>query len=112
MRAEMASAPAYLVYTQPVRPKRHAGVPLYATQAEVISIPREYADYADVFSEDGAASLPDHTRVEHAIPIQEGKEVPYGPLYPLSREELQVLREYLETNMAKGWIRSSNNNLN
>jgi hypothetical protein len=33
-----------------------------------------YADYTDVFSEEGAASLPDHTRVEHAIPIQEGQE--------------------------------------
>ena len=107
MRAEMASASVFFLYVQPTPSERYAGVPLYATQAEPVSLPKEYEDYADVFSEEGAASLPDHAHVEHAIHIQEGGEVPYGPIYPLSRGELQVLSEYLESNMAKGRIRRS-----
>ena len=70
-------------------------------------LPKEYADYADVFSEKDAALFPQSTRVRHAIPIPEGTEVPYGPIYPLSQKELEVLRKYIDDYMARGWIRPS-----
>jgi hypothetical protein len=63
MYTEMATIPVYLVYIQPMASKRHAGVPPYRTQANVISMPRAYADDTDVFSEEGAASLPSHACV-------------------------------------------------
>jgi hypothetical protein len=107
MHIAIRSATAFLVYVQPARAKRGAGVSLYSTEAIDISLPEEYTEYADVFSEEGAASLPDHARVEHAIPLQDGQEVPYGPLYPLSGVELRALSEYLEANLDKGWIRRS-----
>lgn len=107
MHIAMRSASTFLIYVQPAAAKRDAGVSLYSTETIDISLPEEYAEYADVFSEEGAASLPDHTRVEHAIPIQDGEEVPYGSLYPLSGVELRALAEYLETNLARGWIRKS-----
>lgn len=61
----------------------------------------ESAGDADVFSEQGAAELPDHARVEHAIHIEEGKEVPYGPIYAVSAIELRALSEYLESSLGK-----------
>jgi RNase H-like domain found in reverse transcriptase/Reverse transcriptase (RNA-dependent DNA polymerase)/Integrase zinc binding domain/Chromo (CHRromatin Organisation MOdifier) domain len=70
-------------------------------------LPPEYADYADVFSEEDAAMFPKSTRVRHAIPIPEGAEVPYGPIYPLSQGELEVLRKYIDNYLARGWIRPS-----
>jgi Reverse transcriptase (RNA-dependent DNA polymerase)/RNase H-like domain found in reverse transcriptase/Integrase zinc binding domain/Chromo (CHRromatin Organisation MOdifier) domain/Integrase core domain len=72
-----------------------------------VVLPPEYGSFADVFSEDGANQFPEDTKVRHSIEIQEGKTVPYGPIYPLSEHELRVLRDYLDTSMAKGWIRKS-----
>ena len=80
---------------------------LYAVSTGEINLPAEYEDYADVFSEAEAARFPDSTRVEHSIPIEEGKEVPFGPIYKLSANELRVLREYIDSSMAKGWIQRS-----
>ncbi len=54
-------------------------------------IPREYADYADVFSFDLAMELPENIGInEHAIELVEGKQPPYGPIYSLSPVELET----------------------
>ena len=42
-----------------------------------------------------------------AIELQEGKEPPFGPLYPLSQKELEALYQYVEENLEKGFIRPS-----
>nr|CEG03377.1 unnamed protein product [Fusarium acuminatum CS5907] len=36
-----------------------------------------------------------------------GGELPFGPLYGMSRDELLALREWLEENLRKGFIRPS-----
>jgi Reverse transcriptase (RNA-dependent DNA polymerase) len=74
---------------------------------EDIQLPSKYKDYADVFSEEEASKFPDSTRVEHSIPIKEGVEVPYNPIYQLGEHKLGVLRDYLESSQEKGWIRKS-----
>ena len=71
------------------------------------SVPDHLKAYADVFSTIAAGLLPEHGRLDHAIDIMPGKEVPYGPLYNLSAPELDVLRAYIEDATAKGWIRRS-----
>ena len=71
-------------------------------------VPREFREYLDVFSEKGAGILPPfRTDVDHAIDIEEGKKPPFGPLYSLSEKELAVLREYLDENLANGFIQPS-----
>ena len=70
-------------------------------------LPVAYADFADVFSEEGASTFPENSKVKHSIQVEEGQTAPWGPLYPLSAKELGVLREYLESSLAKGWIRPS-----
>ncbi|KAH0603716.1 uncharacterized protein H6S33_007375, partial [Morchella sextelata] len=39
--------------------------------------------------------------------LEEGKRPPYGPIYGLSQIELKALREYLDENLPKGFIRAS-----
>ena len=70
------------------------------------TLPADYGDFADVFSQENAAQLPPHRSTDHAIDLQEG-EPPHGPLYNLSATELRVLREYLDDSLAKGWIQHS-----
>jgi len=41
------------------------------------------------------------------IPIEEGKSPPFGPIYQLLEKELKVLKEYIDDNLAKGFIRPS-----
>jgi hypothetical protein len=106
MQEEAEEALIYAVIVLPAKPLREAGVELNSTEM-VTSLSEEYADYADVFSEEEAAKLPESTRVRHAIPIEESAEVPYGPIYPLSANELRALREYIENNLVKSWIRPS-----
>ncbi|EFQ98660.1 hypothetical protein MGYG_08943, partial [Nannizzia gypsea CBS 118893] len=70
-------------------------------------IPREFESFADVFSEEAAYTLADPGLVSHEIELVEGKVPPHLPLYNLSAKELQVLREYLDTMLKRGWIRES-----
>ena len=92
---------------QPVDRIGDAGVALYYGAVEDIKLHGKIAQYEDVFSEEAAGKLPENTKVRHSIEIEDGKTVPYGPIYPLSANELRVLREYIESSLAKGWIRRS-----
>ena len=71
------------------------------------SLPAAYEDYRDVFDADEAAKLPTQTHTTHAIDLEEGAKVPYGPIYHLSELELRTLRDYLAENERRGWIRKS-----
>ena len=70
-------------------------------------IPEEFREYEDVFSDEGHAQLAQHGPGEHQIDLVDNEEPPYGPLYPLSARELEVLREYLDNALEKGWIQPS-----
>jgi hypothetical protein len=70
-------------------------------------IPARYHAYLDVFDKANADTLPPHRPFDHHIPLKEGKQPPWGPVYSLSEKELGSLREYLDENLAKGFIRPS-----
>ena len=70
------------------------------------SISPEYKDYEHVFSDEKVRKLPPHGLHDYAIET-EGREPPYGLLYNLSADELKVLREYIEKQLTKGFIRRS-----
>ena len=46
---------------------------------------------------------------DHTVELQPGSsdKLPKAPLYGISRDELLELRQYLEENLAKGFIRAS-----
>ena len=70
-------------------------------------VPKEYHDFLPLFSEALAKNLPPHRSYGHKIPLREGFTPPFGPLYPLSKTELETLKEWFEENLSKGFIRAS-----
>ena len=70
-------------------------------------IPKEYHDFLPMFSEIAVRELPPHRPYDHSIPLKDGFNPPFGPIYSLSRVELEALREWLEDNWSKGFICSS-----
>jgi len=70
-------------------------------------IPVEYHEFLPLFSEALAKNLPPHRLYDHKIPLREGFTPPFVLLYSMSRTELQTLKEWLEENLSKGFIRVS-----
>ncbi len=70
-------------------------------------LPEQYREYASVFSEEEINKLPEHSPWDHEINLIEGTTPPYGPIYPMSENELTVLREYLDKQLETGKIRAS-----
>ena len=65
-------------------------------------------EFLDVFSVKNIETFVSHRpEVDLAIELQKGKQPPYSPLYPLSPAELEVLRQWLEEQLQKGFIQVS-----
>ena len=77
-------------------------------------LPTQYREFTDVFSAKSANTLPPHRKgIDHAIdliPEKDGKEPepPFGPLYPMTKDELIVLKKLLTDLADKNFIRISN----
>jgi hypothetical protein len=70
-------------------------------------IPEKYFQFRSVFSKKNADSLPPHRPYDHKIPLVEGAQAPFGPVYSLSQVELKALHEYIQENLGKGFIHRS-----
>ena len=76
-------------------------------------LPKEYHPWLDVFDWTAAEHLPPHWKSQdHAIQLElkaDGSvpEVPWGPLYAMSQNELLVLRNTLNGLLDKGFIHVS-----
>ena len=71
-------------------------------------VPAEYLDFADVFSPDLASELFEHNGInDHAIKLVDGQQPSYRPIYSLEPVELEILKAYIEINLANGFIRPS-----
>ena len=66
-------------------------------------LPVEYADFADIFSLTLVCELLPHTLHDHVIETGDGQP-PFGPIYPLSAVELDVLKKYIKDSLKKGFI--------
>uniref|UniRef100_A0A803SRK7 Gypsy retrotransposon integrase-like protein 1 n=1 Tax=Anolis carolinensis TaxID=28377 RepID=A0A803SRK7_ANOCA len=73
----------------------------------IITLPKKYSEYWDVFNEKEAEKLPPHRPYDCAIDLVEGAPIPRGHLYSLTEPEQEALREFIETNLRKGFIRPS-----
>ena len=77
-------------------------------------LPPQYHEFLGAFDRKQADQLPPHRPgVDHAIEIlkdNQGRErqLPWGPLYNMSREELIILRKTLTELLDKNFIRASN----
>ena len=71
------------------------------------TLPSAYADFAPLFQDREPGTLPPNRPFDHAIPLEPDSTIPFGPLYNLSEKELEALREYIDDNLKKGFIRRS-----
>ena len=68
----------------------------------------EYKEYEFLFLEGPrTGALPKHQPWDHEIPIEPGKSPSFRPIYQLSERELAMLKEYIDVNLEKGFIRLS-----
>ena len=81
--------------------------PAPATPDLATLVPAPYHDFLPLFQKSLADKLPPHRPYDHVIPLKEGFTPPFGPLYSLSHNELKALREWLDDNLSKGFIRAS-----
>jgi transposase InsO family protein len=79
---------------------------LYATSEEP-RIPDEYREFTDVFTAPADGVLPKHGTFDHEINTKEGTEPTFMPIYQLSPKESTTLKEYIDENLQKGYIRAS-----
>ena len=77
------------------------------TSQQANKLPDSLCNFLDVFLASNAKKLVLHRDIDLAIELQPGKEPLYGLIYPLSQTELAALRDFLEENLAKGFIRES-----
>ncbi|KAM3547144.1 hypothetical protein MY1884_009710, partial [Beauveria asiatica] len=70
-------------------------------------IPEEYSKYSKLFSGELETGLPEHSRWDHEIKLQPGKEPRFQKIYPQNPEQDKALKEYLEEMLRKGYIRPS-----
>jgi len=72
-----------------------------------IKILPEYRDYADIFSQQKINALPEHSKYDHHINLIPEAKLPDGPIYPLSKKELDALWDYIKEMEDHGKIRRS-----
>jgi hypothetical protein len=68
-------------------------------------IPEHFQQYIKVLGKELADKLPNYKPYDHAIDLKDGKQLPWGPMYPLNETELQALWDYLKEMLELGNIR-------
>ncbi|XPS81508.1 hypothetical protein M3J07_013470 [Ascochyta lentis] len=103
------SAVAFQYHVQKSR-KENSGIQVFA--ASIKDIQKALKPKTQMTVQEVKAALPAYLQsyVKLFVPEEDGKtpEVPYGPLYAMSRDELLVLRRTLLDLLEKGFIRASN----
>ena len=70
-------------------------------------LPSEYKEYQEMFEETVIMMLPEHQEWDHKIPLEDGKKPTHSSIYTLSAKKLEALRDYLDKNLAKEFIKLS-----
>ena len=81
--------------------------PYKDTKDPYLLVPEHFHEYLHVFEKGKAQELPPHRTYDHSIPLKPDSAPPFGPLYGMSHKELLVLKEYIQENLPKGFIRHS-----
>ena len=70
-------------------------------------VPEEYHNLLDVFSKKDSDTLPPHRKYDHKIILEEQQKHGHAPLYKMSPQELDAVKRYLDSHLAKGFIQAS-----
>ena len=100
----LAAKPDHQVFSVSLRDIEQALKPKKCVDPATV-LPPQYHEFLDIFSKDDTDKLsPLHPGVDHKIEMEPGTQAFFGPLYSMSREELEVLKKYLTENLNKGFI--------
>ena len=89
-----------------IHPDREAQIAFLLTKD--VKIPDRYSGFINVFWEEKALVLPEHTELnEHAINLEDGKHLPYGLIYTLDLIKLKTLKTYIEIHLKTEFIQPS-----
>ena len=105
----VASLSSNLLVTFNVHPSRRPRISGLIIEEALIEVLAEYSDFANVFSLDLASELPKHNGInDHANKLVDSYQQPlYWPIYNLGLVELEIMKAYIETNLANGFITPS-----
>src|SRR5205085_6898381 len=74
----------------------------------IIDASERYSRYAQCFSAQQAARLPEHKPWDHGIPLQDpNAKIPTGAIYQTTWEEDEALRAYFQQKLPTGEVRPS-----
>ena len=104
--ARLAKKPEHTIFAVTMADIEKALAPKKHTDPAA-KVPVDHHKHLDVFSRKEADKLAEHRPYDHKIVLEEGKQPGFGPLYGMSRNELQVLQKYLNEMLSKGFIRAS-----
>ena len=82
-----------------LKPKQHTD--------PIIKLPPEFHKFFELFSHQKANKLPPHKPYDYKIKFIKNKQPGYGLLYSMFQREFQILKKFLDENLAKGFIRTS-----
>jgi hypothetical protein len=74
---------------------------------DLLRLPQKYQEFVNLFLKKLSDKLPPRRLYDYKITLVEGAKPPFSPLYGISKNELLVLKKYLEKNLFKGFIRPS-----
>ena len=75
-----------------------------SSNPDLSHVPKEYHDFADVFSKGKADTLPPHCPYDLKIDLEDGAILPIIPMYSLSQSEMGALREFINEHVHIGFI--------
>ena len=78
-----------------------------SSDPDLSHVPKEYHDFADVFSKGKADTLPPHRPYDLKIDLEDGAVLPIIPMYSLSQSEMGALREFINEHVRIGFIQPS-----
>jgi len=70
-------------------------------------LPTQYRDFVRMFGKEAQAARPAHGEPDMTIDLEPGMQPPSGKFYPLSPDELELLKEYLDEMLKNRKIHSS-----
>lgn len=70
-------------------------------------VPVQFHEFLDVFDKQRSERLPEHRPHDLAIDLEGEAPPPVGKLYQMSASELRALKEFIDDNLKKGYIRPS-----
>ncbi len=70
-------------------------------------VPQEYHDFLDVFSKKDSDTPPSHRKYDHKIHLEEDQKPSHASFYKISLEELDAVKQYLDSHLTKRFIQVS-----